>query len=247
MTGLVLLLGLLQQRPTVGDTVWLVTRVPLAPRQILRPQTWELGDLGQVLGPPVVELGPDSATVSYPVSFWYPGEHDVAVPGPIVVNPEGRSDTLPARPLRVSVATVLPAGVPKDSITPRDPAALVTQAVRSPLPLGVFGVLVAAIAGLVGARLVRLRRPRTIPGPERPPPLDPRPLLDRWVAAGESTVALDGWARLVAETRGRRGDPDGGAEALETAFTAIGFRADANPAEVERLVRAAKAWLERAE
>ena len=86
MIVLGLVLGLFQGPPTVGDTVWLSTRVPLAPRQILRPQTWDLGDLGQVLGAPVVELGPDSATVSYPVSFWYPGGHAVSIPGPIVVN-----------------------------------------------------------------------------------------------------------------------------------------------------------------
>jgi len=246
MIVLGLVLGLLQGPPTVGDTVWLSTRVPLAPRQILRPQTWDLGDLGQVLGAPVVELGPDSATVSYPVSFWYPGDHAVSIPGPIVVNPEGRSDTLPARALRLTVASVLPAGVPKDSIAARDPAALVAQAERSLLPLGALAVLLGAVAGGLGWRVARARRPREVAPPAPPPPVDPAPLLDRWAAAGEIRVALDGWARLVAEARARRGDPDGGAEALQAAFDAIGFRADANPAEVERLVRAAKAWLGRA-
>jgi len=108
MIGLLVVAAVAQEPiPTVGDTLWLETRVPLAPRQILRPQAWDLGEIGQVLGPPVVELTADSAVVRYPVAFWFPGRHPVTIPGPIVVNPEGRSDTLSGRRLAVEVASVL--------------------------------------------------------------------------------------------------------------------------------------------
>ena len=56
--------------PTVGDTVWISIKVPVARRLVLRPQAWDLGDLGQVLGQPEVVYDSDSATVRYPIAFW---------------------------------------------------------------------------------------------------------------------------------------------------------------------------------
>lgn len=240
-----LLLALFQAPATVGDTIWVTTRVPLQPRQILRPQSWDLGDIGQVLGPPLVTLTADSAIVRYPVAIWYPGDHPVTVPGPIVVNPEGRSDTLAAHATTISVRSVLPAGAAKDTLAPRDPAGVVVQAEPSILPLGILWLVLAIVAVAIGLWLRARRRPRPVPPATRLAEPDLPAMLARWTDAGEARAALDGWARLVAQrSEGRGGDPDGGTEHLLHAIDAIGFRADAEPAEVTRVIRAAKDWLE---
>jgi hypothetical protein len=235
------------QAPTVGDTVWVVTEVPLAPRQIVRPQGWDLGELAQVLGPPQVELTADSATIRYPVAFWYPGDHLVTVPGPIVVNPEGRSDTLPARRLVVSIRSVLPAGANRDSLAPRDPASPVPQTRPSILPLGVALLGVAGLSGLIGWRLWSRRRPVVVTREPDPPAPDVARLLDAWAAAGETRTALDGWSHLVEVEAKRRG---AGLDQAETArlleaLEADGFRPDPPSADADRTIAAAKAWLAR--
>ncbi len=238
------LLGGQLRPPTVGDTVWISTKVPLAARQILRAQNWDLGDIGQVLGPPEVDYVGDSAIVRYPVTFWYPGRHGVTVPGPIVVNPEGRSDTLPARPVSVEIATVLPTDVPRDSLVPRDAAAVLPQEERSLLPLavlwGLVGLFAAAIAGVRRARRVRPREP----GPEAPKvaSLPIGPVLDQWHRAGETRAAAEGWSHLI-QSKLSPSAPDQAGSALVQALDAIGFRPGALPPEAERLVADAAAWV----
>ncbi|MEZ4455941.1 MAG: hypothetical protein R2882_05195 [Gemmatimonadales bacterium] len=232
------LLALVQERPaTVGDTVWLETRVPLAPRQIVRPQTWDLGEIGQVLGPPAVDLTPDSAIVRYPVAFWFPGRHAVVVPGPIVVNPEGRSDTLASRRLAVEILSVLPPAVRRDTVPPRPAAGLVAQARRSWLPLGVFWALLAAVAAVVGWQVRRRREPLAVAAPPPVAPPEWERLLDRWQEAGETRVTVDGWARLL-ETRAAGGDP--AAADLVERLDSLGFRADADPDEVAAAIDSAR-------
>ncbi len=228
--------------PTVGDTVWVTSTVRLAADQILRPQPWVLGELGQVLGPPVVDFSRDSATIRYPVAFWYPGTHAVSIPGPIVVNPAGRSDTLRAREVVVTVRSVLPPG-PVDTITPRPAAGLLEQNERSVLPLTVLGLLAALIALPVGVVLARRRRPRSAPPaavPEEPPPID---RLDRWQRSGELRVALDGWAHLVERTRAA--DPSAAAtrDGLLAELDQVAFRPDAPPADVDELILRARRWV----
>lgn len=232
-----------QSRPTaVGDTVWLSTKVPLAARQILRAQAWDLGDIGQVLGPPEVDYEGDSATVRYPVTFWYPGVHAVVVPGPIVVNPEGRSDTLAARPVSVAVATVLPPRVPPDSLSPRDAADLVPQAERSLLPLAVLwflgGVIAAAVAVVRRAR--RRRRPAPGPLPLEHPAVGP--VLLRWGRSGETRAAAEGWSQLI-QARLSAGTPDDAGRTIAAALDEVGFQPGTLPARVEQLLDQAAAWV----
>lgn len=249
MIAALILLALAQPQPqpqpqpsTVGDTVWLEIRVPLQARQILRAQTWELGEVGQVLGPPLVELTPDSAVVRYPVTFWFPGRHPVAVPGPIVVNPEGRSDTLPARRLQVEVASVLPPDTNRDSTPPRPQAGVIPQAGRSLLPLGVLWIGLLGLAGLVAWRLARARRPRS-PAPRAAPvPVDFPGLLDRWAEAGELKTAADGWAHLLARAAGVPADTESARVLGE--LDRIGFRPDPPAEDVDAAIAAAKRILE---
>lgn len=231
-----------QPRPaTVGDTVWVGTRVPLAPRQILRARPWDLGEIGQVLGPPEVEYEGDSATVRYPVTFWYPGVHAVSVPGPIVVNPEGRSDTLAARSVSIAIATVLPSGVPRDSVPPRDPAALLPQAERTILPLVVLWLVVGIVAA--GAARIRARRRRDSgPAPvvtDRPAVA---PVLLQWGRAGEIRAAAEGWSQLI-HARLSSGPADEAARAIAVALDEIGFQPGTLPPRVGDLLEAAAAWV----
>jgi len=228
--------------PTVGDTVWVAATVRLAPDQILRPQPWVLGDLGQVLGPPVLEFSGDSATIRYPVAFWYPGAHTVSIPGPIVVNPAGRSDTLRARDVLVTVRSVLPAG-PVDTIAPRPAAGLLEQSEPSLLPVVVLSLLVALAAFPVGAVLTRRRRPRKSPPAAVPGGPMPGDRLDRWQRSGEVRVALDGWAHLVERTP--PSDPTAASirNELLAELDRMAFRPDAPVADVDELIVRAKRWV----
>lgn len=245
MMGVALILHAIQGRtPTVGDTVWLGTRVPVASRQILRPQVWDLGEIGQVLGAADVHYDGDSATIRYPVVFWFAGNHAVSVPGPIVVSPEGRSDTLPARPVVVTVTSVLPTGVPRDSLAPKASADLVGQAERSWLPLGIAAALLIVTGLATGTWLARRRRPVMIAPPVIMPTMDRVALLDRWAALGETRAALEGWSQLI-EAGLAGADPSRRApvEPLLLALGAIGFRPDTPPADVDRLIDAARRWV----
>lgn len=198
----------IQRPPTIGDTVWVGATSPAPARMIVRPQTWDLGDLGQVLGPPDVAYNGDSVTVRYPVVFWYPGDHEVRVPGPILVSPEGASDTLPARPVMVRIGSVLPPDTAPARLEPRPAARTVAQSRRSALPvivlLLVAGLGVGLIALLWRARL--RRRHAAVPAPAIAP-IPARELLDRWTGAGELKAALDGWSHLVETAAARLDDP----------------------------------------
>ena len=249
MIAVMVLAVLVQARPAaVGDTVWVTTRVALPAKLILRPQAWDLGDLAQVLGPPEVDYEGDSATVRYPVAFWYPGDHSVSVPGPIVVSPQGRSDTLAARVVAVRILSVLPAGADKKSLAPRGAAPLVQQATRSWLPLGFLLALVgatAAVVTLLRRRSMRRRRsqaltPVPVPEPDLPA------VLEGWARAGETRTALDGWAHLIERELEARKDSDrAAATPLLDAMALAGFRRDEATGEIERLMTLAKRWLDR--
>jgi len=216
----------------VGDTVWVETTIPLPGRMIVRPQPWDLGDLGQVLGPPEVILSQDSARIRYPLAIWYPGRQEVTMPGPIVVAPEGSSDTLAARTFRIDVTSVLPEGKDKDAVAPRPSSDPVAQSGRSPLALVVFETVVGltALVGWLLIRRGRLRRRSLAPPPAEPAqPADV--WLERWAKAGELKAAVDGWAHRLEPDAGR---PEVAAW-LQRAELA-GFRPDAARQDLEALL-----------
>ena len=248
MVPLPLAVALLLQahHPTVGDTVWVTIAVRASGRVVLRPQPWDLGELGQVLGPAELISRGDSVQVRYPVAFWLAGEHQLEVPGPIIVTPTGGSDTLPPRRLAVHIASVLPAGVDPARILPRPEAPLVPRQSASLLPFLVLELVAGLLAGLAGLRWWSVNRPRAPTRAPPPPPGQRAGHLARWAGAGELRVALGGWGGCIREELARRPDP-AVAEGAQVLLDAI-ERAEFGPADrvlLERLLRAAREWVER--
>ncbi|MFN0177266.1 MAG: hypothetical protein ACKVZ0_00590 [Gemmatimonadales bacterium] len=229
---------------TVGDTVWLTTSVTVPNGHVLRPQVWDLGEIGQALAPPEVDYRAGVATVRYPVVFWFPGDHRLTMPGAIVVSSAGKSDTLPGAVQLVRVSSVLPADQPKGSLAPRPAADLVAQASRSWFPLLV--ALIGLLAALAGALAFRRRRlARGVQAGSAPPPPEPaiEPILTAWLHAGEIRTSLDGWAHLITDESVRRSPVAQAAAApIVAALTEASFRRDGSPGEIAGLVAAARDW-----
>ncbi len=183
--------------PSVGDTVWVERPVTNVGSAVIRPQSWSLGALGQQLGSAIVELGGNGALVRYPMVFWYPGEHQLRMPGPVLVRRDGSSDTLAAAPVRVRVASVLPAGVSRSRLDPRPARAAVPLEDRTILPLA---VLVLAVLLVAGVAALRWRRRGRVPRPRTPAPGGP-PLatFEAWAAHGEYRAALHELAWLLSD------------------------------------------------
>ena len=79
-----------------------------------------------------------------------------------------------------------------------------------------------------------------------PPPASPPVtlVLDSWMEAGEVRTALDGWAHLVAESMEDRLPAERATgEPLLAALSEASFRRDGSPAEIGRLVDAARQWI----
>ena len=206
MSVVALLLLLQAGSVTVGDTVWIERAVGSVGGSVLRPQVWTVGTVGQQLGPAEVRIGADGAVVRYALVLWYPGEHLLTMPGPVVVKRDGSSDTLPPSSVRVRVTSVLPAGAQRITLPPRPARTPVSLAERSLLPLAAIVLVIGLLWGAV-AWLWRRRGPLPSIPSSRPAGHDfhhPE-TLSRWAAAGEHRVALDGWgwilARRLAESR----------------------------------------------
>ncbi|MGQ0701777.1 MAG: hypothetical protein ACT4PM_01435 [Gemmatimonadales bacterium] len=183
--------------PSVGDTVWIERALGPMPRVVVRPQAWPLQPIGNQLGPAEVSYHVLGAVVRYPVVLWYPGDRVLTMPGPVVVRPDGTSDTLPPSTHRVRLSSVLPSGAVKSRLPPRPPTTPVALGARSPVPLLVL--LVAVLLGASGAALLWRRRGTVPPTPEIPLGPEPNPeMLRRWVAAGEYRTALAAWAYRIA-------------------------------------------------
>ncbi|MEO8452754.1 MAG: hypothetical protein ABI647_23375 [Gemmatimonadota bacterium] len=241
MIGFVLALAALQDRiPTVGDTVWVEIRATIPARMIVRPQAWEAGDVGQVLGPPIVESSGDKVLIRYPVAFWYPGDHVLDVPGPVLISPDGHSDTLAVTKVVARIGSVLPAKVERSTLEPKPSSPLIARSGRSVLPIAVFEA-VALLLTAAWLWLTRRRRRKDVVGPvpeSRPPPAT---WFGRWTALGEPQAAVIGWLSALARARDAGQAEAGGLlEALESARYA--------PVEteaLERLEQQAMALLER--
>ena len=183
---------------TVGDTVWIERAVGSVGSSVLRPQVWTVGTVGQQLGPAEVRVGATGTVVRYALVLWYPGEHLLTMPGPVVVKRDGSSDTLPPSSVRVRVTSVLPAGAQRVALPPKPARTPVSLAERSLLPLVVIVAGITVIWGLV-AWLWRRRGPLPSIPSSRPTVQvfhDPE-TLSRWAAAGEHRVALDGWGWIL--------------------------------------------------
>jgi hypothetical protein len=196
----VALLWLLQAGTvTVGDTVWIERAVGSVGSSVLRPQVWTVGTVGQQLGPAEVRIGAAGAVIRYALVLWYPGEHLLTMPGPVVVKRDGSSDTLPPSSVRVRVTSVLPAGAQRVTLPPKPARTPVSLAERSLLPLAAILLGMAVLWG-AAAWLWRRRGPLpSIPSSRPTVQVFHNPeTLSRWAAAGEHRVALDGWGWILA-------------------------------------------------
>lgn len=190
---LLLALGQAPGPPLVGDTVWLEREIGAPAGSLLRPLTWDPGEDALVLGPPEAVARPGGWVLRYPLAFWRPGTHRVVMPGPLVVLPDGGTDSLPGRTMTVVIGSVLPAGR-ADTLPPRPAAGLVATTSRSPWP----ALVLVLLAGGLLAPLHwwwRRRGPAATPASGRggATVLPSRDQLTAWAAAGELRAAADGW------------------------------------------------------
>ncbi len=118
MIAAALLLAAQALPPTVGDTIWLERALGQVGEALVRPQPWSLGELGRQLGPAEVRRTGLGVVVRYPVALWYPGEHRVTMPGPVLISRAGRSDTLAPSQHVVRVTSVLPCGRSREAPAP---------------------------------------------------------------------------------------------------------------------------------
>ena len=203
MTGLLLVLAMQGPPPTVGDTVWVERVLGDVGAAVVRPQPWSLGELGEQLGPAQVTQGARGAVVRYPLVLWYPGDHTLTMPGPVLVRRDGSSDTLKASAHKVSVLSVLPAGQPRSKLAPKPARGPLPIAAQSLVPLAVAtGAVVLVLLPVV---LRWRRRGRVAPLPTRVEVFPDPVRLREWAAAGEYRAALTGWswrlARLLARSQ----------------------------------------------
>lgn len=193
---MILLLALLQAAgPTVGDTVWVERTVRPPAGVTVRAAAWEPEDpVSALAGAQVVQRG-GAIVVRYPLVAWEAGPHELTVPGPILLSPEGVEDTLPPSRVTIRIASVLPDQDP-DSLPIQPPAQVVPQRYTSWIPL----LIMLALALVIVVPLQWFWRRRGPPQTVMPAP-DPDPLDDgmvrEWSDAGEDRVVAHlGFFRL---------------------------------------------------
>jgi len=195
---LLLLLALVQApTPQVGDTVWLVRTILAPSGREVRVAPWNPEGAIEALGPGLLVRRGDSLDVRYPAVGWLPGSHTVEVPGPVLVSPDGTTDSMPAMPVTITIASILPE-LPHDSLpAPQPEASPVLRPIETAAPVLILLLLTSLV--LIPAHYWWHRRgtplpPASVPGPAAPPALP----LAAWVAAGEPRAVL---AAAAAELR----------------------------------------------
>jgi hypothetical protein len=222
-------------RPTVGDTVTVVHRVAVPAGALVQARGPDDTTIVTLAGFPEVSREGDSVRIAYTLSVWSTGEHDLTIPGAVVVHGDGRVDTLPPARVRLSVASVLPEDVPADSVAPRAAAPWIRRDEASGWPFVVLlGPLLLAL--LVTAWWWRRRGRAVDEVPLAPATSTPRAERIRaWTAAGETALALDHLLHAVPEEDASRSWRD--------AVARVRFDPAAR-AEAERLVDEGLALLE---
>jgi hypothetical protein len=184
MIALILTAGLTLQRPepTVGDTIWLTRTIAVPSGNVVRPSDWDPADPVELLGRPRVIMTGDSARISYPVVIWSPGVQLIEMPGPLLLGPGGRVDSLAGQQVRVAVKSVLPPGVPDSVIPPQPRAALIFRPERSIAPLAVLWLI--GLLLLLPLHIWWRRRGKPIS--PVPPRIEPAEVpVARWADNGE--------------------------------------------------------------
>ncbi len=187
---LLLLLALVQApQPQVGDTVWLVRTILAPVGREVRIVAWNPEGAIETLGPGMIVRRGDSLDVRYPAVGWLPGAHTVEVPGPVLVSPDGTTDSLPAMPVTIIIASILPE-LPRDSLPPPQPeAAPVLRPIETAAPI--LALLLLCTLVLVPLHLWWHRRGRPIEAAAPATPTGPLELpFTRWAEAGEPRAVL---------------------------------------------------------
>jgi hypothetical protein len=178
-----------QAGPAVGDTVWISRALAVPAGIAVRPRPIRPTAVVEPLGPPEVALVEGVIRIRYPVVAWRAGQHDVTVPGPILVRNDGWSDTLPDWTAAVEILSVLPLGK-RDSLPPRPAIDLVSRPSRSGLPAALL--VGAAVLVLVPVHWAWRRRGRA-PAPAPALPSAAAEMLVGWAESGEGRAAAEGW------------------------------------------------------
>ena len=221
--------------PTVGDTIWVARTVAVPPGTTLRPADWDPPDPIQRLGPPRITPHGDSTDVAYPIVIWRAGPLSVDVPGPLLLTEGGRIDSVPPRPQQLTIASVLPAATPPESLAPQPRADFVPRTTVTAVPL----LILLIVSGLLLAPLHWWWRRRGTPRPRPALTLlsdTPAP-LNRWSDAGESrAVAAVATRRLRSAIAARLPAAHTGLD-TEGVLRVVGQRADWPLAELRDLLR----------
>jgi hypothetical protein len=185
---------------TIGDTVVLERDIEVAdPGARLQLTPIEPSPLMEPLAPPRIIGGAGGFVARYVVAMFEPGSHEVRMPDPELVYPDGRVETRVGGAAYVTVTSVLP---DSDSLPPpkesREP---VPRYVAQPVlaMLLVSGVLALSIAwGLVR------RRPARRPAWAAAEVEEPEVAVSRWIAAGEPRAVATFTAHRIREATRRR-------------------------------------------
>lgn len=206
--GLLLALAMIQAPlPQVGDTIWLVRAIPDPGTRLVRVAAWNPEGAVEALGPGLLVRRGDSVEVRYPAVGWLPGSHTVEVPGPVLVSPDGTTDSLPPMAMTVTIASVLPT-LPGDSLPPVQPeASPVLRPIETALP--VLVLLLIAVLFLIPFHLWWRRRgtplaQASIPVSPAPPELP----LEAWREAGEPRAVLAAAAARLRSVGGASPEAD---------------------------------------
>lgn len=242
MIAAALLLALAQAPPPqVGDTVWLVRAIAAPAGRLVRVAPWNPEGAVEALGPGILVTRGDSVEVRYPAVAWLPGSHTVEVPGPVLVSPDGTTDSLPGARLTITVASVLPA-LPGDSLPPPQPeAAPILRPVQTAAPI--LLLLVLATLLLIPLHAWWRRRGRPVAPVAVPSPTSPLVLpLERWRDAGEPRAVLAAAASRLRAVAGNDTPPEARAllEVLDDALFGPGDAADALPQAMDAVALATR-------
>ncbi len=241
MSALLLFALLQAPLPQVGDTIWLVRTIPAPMGRVARVAPWSPEGAVEALGPGILVRRGDSLEVRYPAVGWLPGSHAVEVPGPILVSPDGTTDSLPPATLTVTVASVLP-DLPGDSLPPPQPeAAPILRPIRTGVPVVVL--LLGATLLLIPVHYWWRRRGRPMTAPDDVPEPPPQELpLDAWLAAGEPRAALAAAAARLRAAAESHPSPEATAllESLDSALFGPGDAASSRAMAAEALALAAR-------
>ena len=195
MIALLLLLQVAVQGPTVGDTIWVRRAVALPEGYTARVPEWTLTGDVELLGQPMVELRGDSAILRAPLVSWVPGTHEVRVPAPSLLAPDGSLDTLGPSIARFTVRPTLP-DRPLDELRPQPEAGIIARRTVNFLPLLLLGSVALVILALLHWWWRRRGKPLPIP---LPPPVVPVPAA-QWADAGEARSVLAAAAARLRRT-----------------------------------------------